>query len=189
MDMPYWAAPGTPLVTTGGSLPAASYSVRAAYTYSGGVGILSPSVMVAVASGQQISVPSPPADAAGLATGWNIYIGPSGNETLQNSSPLPIGTAFTLNAAPSTNLGIVPLGCSAFCHPLYRFQFLGGPPATQGLAPGLVCINGILRLRPGRRSSASTEAAISRPQAAEAFPRELRSPAARISPEARAWIL
>jgi hypothetical protein len=127
MDMPYWATPGTPVVTTGGSLPAANYSMRAAYTYSGGVGILSPSVMVAVTSGQQISVPSPPVDTAGIATGWNIYIGPSGNETLQNSSPIAIGTAFTLNAAPSTNLGAVPLGCSAFCHPLYRFQFLGGP--------------------------------------------------------------
>ena len=83
--------------------------------------------MVTVASGQEFSVPSPPVDAAGLATGWNIYIGPSGNENLQNSTAIPIGTAFTLSAAPSTTLGIVPLGCSAFCHPLYRFQFLGGP--------------------------------------------------------------
>ena len=127
MDQPYAAVPGTPVVSAGGTLTAGTYSIRAAYSYAGGVGIVSPSVMVAVASGQQISVPSPPADAAGLATGWNVYIGPSGNENLQNTAAIPIGTAFALSAAPSTNLGIVPLGCSAFCHPLYRFQFLGGP--------------------------------------------------------------
>jgi hypothetical protein len=127
MDQPYAASPGTPALSAGGTLPAGTYSVRAGYTYSGGVGIVSPSVMVTVASGQQFSVPSPPVDAASVATGWNIYIGASGNENLQNSSALAIGTPFTLSAAPSTNLGIVPLGCSAFCHPLYRFQFLGGP--------------------------------------------------------------
>jgi hypothetical protein len=127
MDQPYAAVPGTPSITSGGTLPAGTYSVRAAYTYSGGVGIVSPSVMVTVTSGQEISVPSPPADAAGVATGWNVYIGPSGNENLQNGTAIPIGTGFTLNAAPSTTLGNIPLGCSAFCHPLYRFQFLGGP--------------------------------------------------------------
>ena len=127
MDQPYAAAPGTPTLSSGGTVPAGNYSVRTAYTYAGGVGILSPSVMVTVATGQEFSVPSPPVDAAGLATGWNIYIGSSGNENLQNSTALPIGTAFTLSAPPSTTLGIVPLGCSAFCHPLYRFQFLGGP--------------------------------------------------------------
>jgi hypothetical protein len=138
MDLPYWAAPGTPAVSSGGSLPAGNYSVRAAYTYAGGVGILSPSVMVSVAAGQQLTVPSPPADAAGLATGWNVYVGSSGNEFLQNSSPMAIGAAFTLAAAPSTALGPVPLGCSAFCHPLFRFQFLGGPNnAGAGAGIGL----------------------------------------------------
>ncbi len=127
MDQPYAAAPGTPAIASGGTLPAGTYSVRAAYTYAGGVGIISPSVMVTVTGGEEFSVSSPAVDAAGLATGWNIYIGLSGNENLQNASPLPIGTAFTLSAAPSTNLGILPLGCSAFCHPLSRFQFLGGP--------------------------------------------------------------
>jgi hypothetical protein len=136
MDMPYWAAPAAPTLASGGSLPAGNYSVRLAYTYAGGVGIVSPSTMVAVAAGQQMTVPSPPADAAGQATGWNVYIGASGNENLQNSAPLAIGTAFTLNAAPTTGLGILPLGCSAFCHPLYRWQFLGGPNNT-GTGAGL----------------------------------------------------
>ena len=86
--------------------------------------------MVTAASGQKFSVPSPAVDAAGLATGWNIYIGISGNEYLQNSATIAIGTSFMLSAAPVTNLGIVPQGCSAFCHPLYRFQFLGGPNYT-----------------------------------------------------------
>ncbi|WP_161557453.1 glycosyl hydrolase family 28-related protein [Acidisarcina polymorpha] len=134
MDMPYWAAPGVPVLTAGGSVPAGSYSVRAAYTYAGGAGIVSPSVMAAVSAGQQMTVASPPADAAGLATGWNIYVGTSGNENLQNSTPLAIGSAFTLSTAPTTNLGILPLGCSAFCHPLYRFQFLGGPNYTGASA-------------------------------------------------------
>jgi len=127
MDLPYWATTAPPTVMTGGSLPAGTYSVRTAYTYATGVGILSPSTMVAVGSGQQFTVPSPAADAAGLATGWDVWIGPSGNETLQNSTPLAIGTGFPVSSAPSTNGGNVPLGCSAFCHPLYRFQFLGGP--------------------------------------------------------------
>ena len=136
MDQPYAALPGMPAISSGGTLPAGTYSIRAAYTYAGGVGIVSPSVMVAVTSGQQISVPSPPADAAGLATGWNIYVGASGNENLQNSAPIAIGTAFALTAPPSSNLGIVPLGCSAFCHPLYRFQFLGGP-SYSGTSAGI----------------------------------------------------
>src|SRR5271170_7414837 len=105
MDMPYWAVPGTPALSSGGTAPAGNYSVRAAYAYAGGVGILSPSAMVAVGTGQRFTVPSPPADAAGLATGWNVYVGTSGNENLQNSTPIPIGTGFTLNAAPVTNLG------------------------------------------------------------------------------------
>jgi hypothetical protein len=130
MDQPYAAVPATPTVSSGGTLPAGTYSVRAAYTYAGGVGIVSPSVMVTVSGGQEFSVASPPVDAAGLATGWNIYIGPSGNENLQNSATIPIGTAYVQSAAPSTTLGIVPQGCSAFCHPLYRFQFLGGPNYT-----------------------------------------------------------
>ena len=128
MDLPYWATTGTPSAAAGGSLAAGEYSVRVAYTYASGVGIVSPSTMVAVGAGQgQFTVPSPSADAAGLATGWNVYVGTSGNENLQNSLPLPIGTNFTLSATPVSNLGILPLGCSGFCHPLYRFQFLGGP--------------------------------------------------------------
>ncbi len=153
MDQPYAAMPGTPTLSSGGTLPAGNYSVRAAYTYAGGVGILSPSVMVTVASGQEFTVPSPPVDAAGLATGWNIYIGPSGNENLQNSTAIPIGTAFTLSAPPSTNLGIVPLGCSAFCHPLYRFQFLGGPNYS-GTSAGIGLHQWNPATPPGQPSSA-----------------------------------
>lgn len=134
MDMPYWATTAAPAVASGGSLPSGNYSVRVAYTYAGGVGIVSPSVMVAVGSGQQITVPSPAVDQAGLATGWNVYIGSSGNEYLQNSLPIAIGTSFNLRATPVTNIGIVPLGCSAFCHPLYRWQFLGGPNNTGASA-------------------------------------------------------
>jgi hypothetical protein len=136
MDLPYWAIAGTPAVSSGGTVPPGTYSVRAAYTYAGGVGIVSPSAMTPMASGQSLTVPSPPADGAGLATGWNVYIGPSGNETLQNSSPIAIGSPFVLSAAPSSSLGMVPLGCSAFCHPLYRFQFLGSPN-NAGSAAGI----------------------------------------------------
>jgi hypothetical protein len=136
LDQPYAALPGTPAIASGGTLAGGIYSVRAAYTYASGIGIMSPSVMVAVAAGQKFTVPSPPADAAGVATGWNVYIGPSGNENLQNSAVIPIGTAFTLSAAPTTNLGIPPQGCSAFCHPLYRFQFLGAP-SYSGVSAGI----------------------------------------------------
>ena len=137
VDLPYWAAPGAPAVTTGGSVPAGIYSVRAAYTYAGGVGILSPSTMVTVGSGQQfLGAFSPRRTRRGWRRDGMSMLGHRGTRPCQNTSPLAIGSGFTLSAAPTTNLGILPLGCSAFCHPLYRFQFLGGP-SYSGAGAGI----------------------------------------------------
>ena len=55
-------------------------------------------------------------------------LAPSGNENLQNSTA--IADRHCIHAerlAVERTWESLPLGCSAFCHPLYRFQFLGGP--------------------------------------------------------------
>ncbi len=125
MDQPYAAVPGTPSITSGGTLPAGTYSIRAAYTYSGGVGIVSPSVMVTVSSGQQLSVPSPPADAAGLATGWNVYIGPSGNENLQNGTAIRDRHRVYVERGTVNNAGNYSTGLLSFLSSALSVSVLG----------------------------------------------------------------
>lgn len=93
------AAPTIPLLSTvaGGALTATRYFVVVSYVTAAGETAVSVEANLAIASNNLLVVASPKPDSFGLASGWNVYIGTkSGQETLQNASPLPIGSAFTL---------------------------------------------------------------------------------------------
>ena len=90
------AAPSAPILSavSSGALAAATYYVRVTYLTAAGETVTSLESTLAVAANNVLQVASPAA--ASSATGWNVYIGTAANvETLQNSSPIAIGTAFT----------------------------------------------------------------------------------------------
>jgi hypothetical protein len=120
-------APGAPVLSqfTYGSLPAQSVNVELTYTtrnqpivtptplYSMAVGETLPgaSASLAVLAGNTLQIASPPADAAGIATGYNVYIqNTAGVYVLQNTrggpnasndssvydGPIPLGTPFIM---------------------------------------------------------------------------------------------
>jgi hypothetical protein len=91
--------PVAPTLTAiaGGSLAAAKYFVRISYVTPAGETAASLEVSLSLAANTLLQVASPPADSAAIATGWNCYIGTTSfGETLQNASPLAIGSSFTL---------------------------------------------------------------------------------------------
>lgn len=99
---PIAGPPGTPSLSevSGGTLAATTYYVVITYTNSTGQTTASAEASLAVAANNLLSVASPAASTA--ATGWNVFVSTSsGTETLQNSSPIPIGTAWTM---PTTGL-------------------------------------------------------------------------------------
>jgi len=90
------AAPMPPLLASvaGGALAAARYFVQIAYVTAAGETAASTEVSLSVAVNSLLQVPSPPASS--LATGWNVYVSTtSGVGTLQNTSPIAIGTPWT----------------------------------------------------------------------------------------------
>ena len=96
--------PAVPVVTTasGGALAARAYYIRLSYVTAYGETAAGVELRAPVAASNLATVASPAADHYALATGWNVYAGTaSGAETLQNSSPIAIGTAWT---EPSTGL-------------------------------------------------------------------------------------
>jgi hypothetical protein len=80
---------------SGGALAASNYFVRITYLTKIGETPGSAESNLLVAANSLLQVPSPALDAAGLATGWNVYVATaSGKEFLQNSTPIAIGTAW-----------------------------------------------------------------------------------------------
>lgn len=83
--------------TAGGSLAKANYYARISYLTATGETAASFESNLTIAADNLLAVASPPTDRLGLATGWNVYVGTaSGQETLQNASPIAIGTNWTL---------------------------------------------------------------------------------------------
>jgi hypothetical protein len=81
----------------GGTLSAASYYVKISYVTATGETAASAETAIALAADLLLQVASPALDTKSLATGWNVYIGSSSyGETKQNTTPIAIGTAFTL---------------------------------------------------------------------------------------------
>jgi hypothetical protein len=92
------AAPLAPAlsVSPGGLLAAGRFYVRATYVTAMGETAVSAESNIVVPANDLLTVASPVPDTQGLATGWNVYVGTKpGQETLQNASPLPLGTAWT----------------------------------------------------------------------------------------------
>ena len=95
----------TTLSQTSGSHPGTYYVRYTYYTTDGFEGANHPGETKAsveqsftVTAGNDLTVASPPA-AIGL-TGWNVYISDTtGNEKKQNTTPIPLGTDWTQNAA------------------------------------------------------------------------------------------
>jgi hypothetical protein len=85
-----------PLLTSvaGGALAAARYFVQIAYVTAAGETAASTEVSFSVGANSLLQVPSPPSSS--LATGWNVYVSTaSGAGTLQNTSPIAVGTPWT----------------------------------------------------------------------------------------------
>lgn len=79
----------------GGSLTGAEYFVRSTYiAVNGGETVGAPETNLTISNDQVLGVASP-AFALGVS-GWNVYVSTStGAETLQNSSPIALGTSWT----------------------------------------------------------------------------------------------
>ncbi len=89
-------APAAPSLSqvSGGALAATTYYVKIAYVFNGPIGPGSSESSLAVTASHLLQVASP-ASSAG-ATGYDVYVATStGQETLQNASPIAIGTAWT----------------------------------------------------------------------------------------------
>jgi YD repeat-containing protein len=89
-------APAAPTLsqTSGGTMPATTYYVKIAYVFGGPAGPSSAESSLAVSANKLLQVGSP-ASASG-ATGYNVYVATaSGNEILQNTSPVALGTTWT----------------------------------------------------------------------------------------------
>lgn len=121
----------------GGTLGASPYYVRATYVTNAGETACSLEARLPLAANNLLQVAAPPIDNAGIATGWNVYIGPASfAETLQNAVPLPIGAAFTLpgtgliaGAAPPSYVTVVE-NCSTPVSPV-----MPSPPASSDMQP------------------------------------------------------
>jgi hypothetical protein len=104
-------APDAPVLssTSGGTLAATTYYVKVAYvSASGTVGLTSAEVSLAVDADYLLSVASPPALSG--ATDYNVYVSDStGTETLQNTSPIAIGTDFTEPSSGLVSGDVAPL--------------------------------------------------------------------------------
>jgi RHS repeat-associated protein len=86
--------------TSGGTMPATAYYVKVAYVFNGPAGPGSAESSLAVSANHLLQVSSP-ASVSG-ATGYNVYVATaSGNEVLQNTSPMALGTNWT---EPTTGL-------------------------------------------------------------------------------------
>ena len=81
---------------SGGVLAASRVYVVITYVTAQGETAISGETNLALAADQLLTVASPLMDTQNLAVGWNVYVGTkSGQEILQNSSPLSIGTSWT----------------------------------------------------------------------------------------------
>lgn len=110
----------------GGALPARTYFARATYVYANGESGYSAEQSQAFAANQLCTVISPAAQAG--ATGWNVYMSESaGTETLQNASPIAIGTNWTEPTG-----GLINTGASAPGQPVVTVP----PPGPTGGGAG-----------------------------------------------------
>ncbi len=81
----------------GGALAAASYYARVTYVSPLGETAASLETFLPIAANQLLQIAAPTTDPYALATGWNVYLSTSSyTETLQNTTPIALGTSWTL---------------------------------------------------------------------------------------------
>ena len=116
--------PAAPVLssTTGGSLPARTAWVVIAYTTAAAL-VPSAESSILLGAGTLLVVDSP-ASATG-ATGWNVYVSEqeAGAETLQNTSPIAIGTNWTEPATGPTTTGVAAPVAQVTAGPRYAILF------------------------------------------------------------------
>lgn len=79
----------------GGSLVAARYFVKVSYVTATGETASSLESNIQVPANSLLVISAPSVDPGALATGWNVYVGQTSfAETLQNASPLAMGSPF-----------------------------------------------------------------------------------------------
>ena len=108
-------SPAAPTLTqaAGGALNARTYYLRLAYTLGATPRAASQRAHLAVDASKLITVTSPAANE--LADGYNVYAATaSGQETLQNSSPIAIGTDWTEGDSGLTASGSEPPSDASF---------------------------------------------------------------------------
>lgn len=125
------SAPTLALVSSAYSLPWIGYYVFVTYTSAYGETTASPQSFLGASPGHVIQVTSPPSVTG--ATGWNVYIGDgAGNEQLQNTSPIAIGTNYTSPDTGINQSGILPPAI-----PSTGYWALGQITFTSGALSGL----------------------------------------------------
>ena len=128
----------------GGSLAATTYYVQIAWIDAGGVvGLPSTETSLAVAANELLTVTN--AAAPSWAASWNVYAATaSGYETLQNTTPIPIGTAVwteptggltTTGATPPTTTTMTPQSEGVLMYNAYWNTLNNAPSSTT--APNL----------------------------------------------------
>lgn len=91
---------------TGSGCPAEAYYVEATYVSAQGQTVDSPEATYTTTTGNCLQVASPATETG--ATGWNVYVSTNtNNETLQNASPIAIGTSWKFGGV-LVNLGFRP---------------------------------------------------------------------------------
>jgi len=96
------SAPSAPTLSMvpGGAIVATTYYAKITYTSVAGETIASPEASLLVILNDLLQVASPSATSG--AVGWNVYVSTgTGTETLQNATPIAIGSSWTL---PTTGL-------------------------------------------------------------------------------------
>lgn len=138
--------------TAGGTNAATTYYVKETYTNANGETTASTEASLAVSANNYLVVASPPTIAN--ATGWNVYISTAtAIETKQNSSPVVIGTSFTLSSPLNTTSAATPSVNSAYGLFQVGSSYVG---PNQSYFNGTSIFNGPAQINPAGTSTSST---------------------------------
>ena len=132
------APPATPTLTavSGGTLAAGTVYVKTTLVTATGQTLPSTESSIVVTLDQAVQVSAPPSTLGPDIIGWNVYAADAaGSEVLQNTSPLVLGAAYTIDtlttgtaSPPTTNTATTPGSLAATClwTSYDNFQFESG---------------------------------------------------------------
>lgn len=136
------SAPSAPTLTqfpatVGGLTSQGTYFVKITYITPWGETLPSTESSLAVSDGNVLQVIAPAADALGLATGWNVYIGKSSGAEVLQTGPAYV-PAHTVDSTPGIHYainGVLPLTRNFFLP--NGFQHNGGAVPGSSTAGGI----------------------------------------------------